>query len=299
MEFGNGILSNPGHSAGVDQLITKTFRLIGLMAVIITVVACSSQELVLDSGEAEPSGKVIRISGAGGTTGVLKGLAEEYSRTTSDVSFKFLDGSGSGGAVKGVNADALDLGAMSRVPNDSEIETRIDYLTFAEERVAVVTSPDIHISSLSIEQIRAVFTGEIDNWSSVGGPDALIRLIVTDEEDSNTKIIRTGIMGDSPFSETALVMTSETDAKSALNNSNSAIGYLAYSGAIGSAMDVHSMAIDGQHPADEDNDYPLSPRSLGIAFLPEKIDEFQGFVDFLTGSVVQGILSKQGLMAAR
>ena len=279
-------------------MISKLFKLIPLVALIAAAaIACASQEAETNPVETDPDRVVIRIAGAGGTTGVLRGLAEEYSKTNGDVSFMFLEGSGSGGGVKGVTANILDLGAMSRKPKESEFETGINYITFAEERVAVVTSPDLNLYSLTVEQIRAIFTGKIDNWSSVGGPDALIRLIIREEDDSNTKIMRTGILGDAAFSKTAVLMTSESEAKDALNNATNAIGYLAYSGIVADGLSVNPLALGGLHPADTEGDYPLPSRSLGVAFLPEKFQEIQGFVSFITGSVVKDILAKQGLLA--
>ncbi len=280
------------------RVIAMLFKLLPLLAVILTAaIACGSQAGEGGLTGAESGSAVIRISGAGGTTGVLRALAEEYSKANSDVSFKFLEGSGSGRGVKGVTADILDLGAMSRLPSASEFETGIKYMAFAEERVAVVTSPDLQLSILTIEQVRPIFTGEIGNWVSVGGPDATIKLITREEDDSNTKIIRAGILGDAPFGEAAVLMTSESDAKDTLNSTTNVIGYLAYSGIVANGLSVHPVALDGLHPADTEGDYPLPSRSLGVAFLPEKFDEVQGFVDFITGSVVEGILVKQGLLA--
>ena len=201
--------------------------------------------------------------------------------------------------MKGVTADILDLGAMSRRPKDSEFETGIEYIAFAEERVAVVTSPDLVIPTLTVDQVRAIFTGEIDNWASVGGPDAVIKLITREEDDSNTKIIRAGILGDTPFGRSAVLMTSESDTKAALNTTTTAIGYLAYSGIVSSGLSVHPIALDGLHPGDTEGDYPLPSRNLGVAYLPEKIQEVKGFVDFITGSMVKEILAKQGLLAVR
>ena len=102
----------------------KLFGLLPLLAVIVTAAyGCASQGTAVVPVEEDSDRFVIRISGAGGTTGVLQGLAEEYSRITKDVPFEFLDGTGSAGGVKGVNADLVDLGAMSRLPKDSELET--------------------------------------------------------------------------------------------------------------------------------------------------------------------------------
>ena len=131
----------------------------------------------------------------------------------------------------------------------------------------------------------------------IGGPNAIIRLIIREEDDSNTAIIRLGILGDAPFSKTAMVMTSETAAKDALNNATYAIGYLAYSGVVADDMIVNPVALDGLHPADADADYPLPSRNLGVAFLPEKLNELQGLVDFITGSAARDMLVRQGLLA--
>jgi phosphate transport system substrate-binding protein len=186
---------------------------------------------------------------------------------------------------------------MSRQPMESEFEMGIKYVVFAEERVAVVTSPDLSGFTLPVGQVRAIFNGEIDNWSSVGGPDALIRLVIREKDDSNTKIIRAGILGDDPFSETAVLMTSESDTKDALDGATHAIGYLAFSGVISEDLSVHPVALNGLHPADTEGDYPLPSRSLGVAFLPEKFKAVQGFVDFISGSQVEEILANQGLLA--
>ena len=91
----------------------KLYKLLPLIAVIvISTTACASQVAVSARGKDASAIEVIRISGAGGTTDVLKGLAEEYAKTNSDVTFKFLEGSGSSGGVKGVNADILDRGGI-------------------------------------------------------------------------------------------------------------------------------------------------------------------------------------------
>ena len=273
--------------------------LVPLVLILFAATGCASQQTGSNDVIIEPESVEIRISGAGGTTGVLKALAEEYSKSNSDISFKFLEGSGSSGGVRGVNENLLDLGAMSRSPKESELETGIRYFTFAQERVAVVTSPDLPLSNLTEDQVRGIFSGEIDNWSSVGGPDVDIRLITREESDSNTKVMRQGILGELPFGDSALEMSSEADARDALENATHAIGYLAYSGVLGYGLSVHPVALSGSHPADENVDYPIPPRRLGVAFMPEKADAVQKFVDFITSSSVKGFLANQGLLAVK
>ena len=116
--IGPGAGPDRGQPVWAQHVRANLYKLLPLIVVTMTAaIACASQEADATHVEAEPGVAVIRISGAGGTTSVLRGLAEEYTRNNSNVSFKFLEGSGSGGGVKGVNADLLDLGAMSREPN--------------------------------------------------------------------------------------------------------------------------------------------------------------------------------------
>ena len=94
-------------------------------SVVLTAVACGSQK----PGAATPTGdtgsNVVGISGTGGATSVPEELAREYSQSQSETTCRFLEGSGSSVGIKGVNARPSDLGAMSRAPKESEVQTGI------------------------------------------------------------------------------------------------------------------------------------------------------------------------------
>jgi phosphate transport system substrate-binding protein len=166
----------------------------------------------------------LTIAGAGGTSRVLMLLAAAHSEQHDDLAFEFPSGSGSSGGVKGVLDGQFHVGAMSRPPKEEELAAGIEYLRFALDRIAVVTSPDLIIADLTRTQVRDIFTGAITNWSQVGGPSEVIKVLVREEEDSNTKILRSGILGDTEFAPGAAVMTSEGDTKAALSSSTNTIG---------------------------------------------------------------------------
>ena len=98
-------------------------------------------------------------------------------------------------------AGQVDLGAMSRPPKDSELSDGIVHVGFAEDKVVVVASPDVNITSLTSQQIKSIFAGEITNWVAVGGPNTAITVLIREEKDSNTKLLRRGILGDAGFAE--------------------------------------------------------------------------------------------------
>lgn len=267
-----------------------------IASLMIAVMACGESSNPADSVTEDQAPATLRIAGAGGASAVLASLAEEYSTQFDDIKFVFLDGSGSSGGVKGVNSGVLDIGAMSRAPKEAELATGIAYESFAEDRVSIVVSPDVIISDLTSVQIKGIFTGEITNWSEVNGPNAAIKVVVREESDSNTAILRAGILGQEEFSRSAVVMTSESDTKAALDHSTQSVGYIAYSGFVIDQLKVNVVSIDGHHPTVGGNLYPLAPRVLGVAYLPANEDQVKKFVNFIKGSTAGEVLVKRGLI---
>lgn len=237
----------------------------------------------------------LTIAGAGGTTRVLNYLAEAYGQQHDDLAFKFLAGSGSSGGVKGVIGGQFHLGAMSRSPKEKELAAGIKYLNFAQDRVAVVTSPDLSIGNLTSQQVKDIFLGVITRWSEVGGPEMRIDVLVREEKDSNTKIMRKGIIGDGPFAAGAVTMTSEDETKVAMVAATNTISYVAYSGVRIEQLPLHALALDGQDPADPNSAYPLESRPLGVSYLPEHFAKIKTFLDFMTIPETQELLADLGI----
>lgn len=262
--------------------------------VVVTLAACNNAAAQTRPTPIVVPQTTLTVSGSGGTTAILKYLAEAYNRQHNDLAFEFLSGAGSSGGVKGVLAEQLDLGTMSRPPKDSELADGIVYLHFGTEKVVVATSPDLSINGLTSQQVKDIFLGKIKNWSEVGGPDATISVLVRDEEETNTKILRQGLFGEAAFTAGAVVFTSEDDLKSALASTTHAIAYLAYGGIRLGNLKVNPVAIDGQEPADLNGDYPYT-RPVGVAYLPANAAKVQPFLDFITSPEARTLLTEQGI----
>ena len=242
-----------------------------------------------------PSKTVLKVSGAGATTTVLKMLADEYTELNNDLAFEFLEGRGSSGAIKAVSAGMLDLGGMSRLSGAPGLDGDIESIAFAADRIAVVTSPDLALLGLTSQQVRDIFSGRTRDWADVGGPNSAIKVVVREEADTNTRIFRQDLLGEEEFSPAAVVVTSETDAKAALANSTSMVGYLSYSGVLIDHLKINIVPIDGRHPAGLGDYYPLGERSLWVVYLPENESKVSNWVDFITGPEAEQILNVQGL----
>ena len=156
-------------------------------------------------------------------------------------------------------------------------------------------SNDIAIDGLSSEQVKDIFLGNTTNWADVGGPDSLITVLTREEDDSNTKIVRNGIVGDTDFARGSHLVTSEDELKKTLAKLRASIGYLAYSGLQLDALDINVLELDGLHPSEADQYYPLDNRLLGVAYLPASLAKVQPFLDFITGNEGARLLSDKGI----
>lgn len=122
------------------------------------------------------------LSGAvatGGSTSVEKvigALSEAFMEANPGVDVTY-DPTGSSAGVTGAADGTLDIGLSSRALKEEEISKGLKETTFALDGIAIVVNTENTATDLSLEQIAGLATGEITNWSEVGGPDAPVVLI--------------------------------------------------------------------------------------------------------------------------
>ena len=93
-----------------------------------------------------------------------------------------------GGATKGirqVSSKEVDIGGTCRhilvnqstLVNDAE-ERRVQLTPVAWDALVVIVHKDNPVNSLTLDQLRAIYKGQITNWKEVGGKDAPVELYV-------------------------------------------------------------------------------------------------------------------------
>jgi phosphate transport system substrate-binding protein len=147
----------------------------------------------------------------------------------------------------------------------------------------------VGITNLTAAQVAAIFSGEITNWSQVGGPDAKLILYVRDEKDSSTQSLRKAVLGEKPFPETAQVLTSQGDMQSAVAGTPFSVGIGAWPSALASGAAVKSAALDGIAPGD-----PRFPMfvPIGIGFKADRQADVQPLSDWLLSEKGQAALQE-------
>ncbi len=266
------------------------FTLVMLSMFLVT--ACSSvaaTEIPPTPTPAAPQ-VTLTLSGSGSATGVLSAVQPVFEAAVPGYHLKVLPGSGTGGGVKGIVGGVLDVAGMARPPKDEEAAQGVEYVSFGQAGQAVITHPDVGIENLTADQVKAIFSGEITQWSDVGGPALPIILYLRDEGDSSTKALVSVVMGDTPFADTvAQVLTSQGDMLAAVSGTPGSVGIATWPTALAAGADVQPVSLDGVAPGN--STYPMiSP--LGIGYLTERKADVQPLIDWLLSAQGQAALQE-------
>ena len=132
--------------------------------------------------QTEQSAQPAALSGTVSTNGstsmekVIGALSEQFMTDNSGVSVTY-DATGSGAGIEAASNGSADIGLSSRALKDEEKASGLVGTTVALDGIAVIVNPANKVADLTVEQIAQIFTGEITDWSQLGGEAGTISCI--------------------------------------------------------------------------------------------------------------------------
>ena len=271
--------------------------IVGLILLLLANIGCTSIAANSEPVEASQLEEqvVLKISGSATTTSVLAAAKSAFEADTPGYRVSTLTGSGTGGGVKGVLDGTLDVAAMGRAPTDEEA-SQLDYIPLGFGSEIPITHADVEVANLTSDQLVAIFSGKITNWSEVGGADQPIIVYVRAESTGHTQTLRKSIFGETPFSESAQVMGSLGDMVAAVEGTPGSVGFANWPAIVAKGVKVRAIAVDGLEPAD-----PAYPGTiqLGISYLPERKTDVQPLIDWFRSEQGQAALGEYDVIVAQ
>lgn len=248
----------------------------------------------------------IRLSMGGSTTmEPIMTTAMEVYRTEVDSNAELsYDAQGSTMGIQGVLNGIFDLGGSSRALLPSEKEQGVQATTVAIDGLAAIVHDSVPIDDISIEDLAAIFVGEIRNWKRLGGPDEEI-VVVNRDEASGTLgafefLVLEKIYGDDArFIRQALVTESDGNMATMVTQTPYAIGYASMrtiervnqSG--GKALTINGIENSAENVMT--GQYPIT-RPLNLVTYGEPGGNAVVFMEFLKGSRGQEIVREVGFL---
>ena len=234
----------------------KFISLLLVMVMALSLAACGSsetKETQAAQGEAAPAvTEAAKLSGTVSTDGstsmekVIGGLGEMFMELNGDVTFTY-NPTGSGSGIKAVQEGRCDIGLASRSLKAEEAESGLTETVLAYDGIAVIVNPENPVADLDVATIAKIYTGEITNWSEVGGNDAEIVLIGR-EAGSGTRDGFESITDTEDACQYRQELTSTGDVITAVSQNPGAIGYAS----VASVKDtVKALTVAGVAPSNE------------------------------------------------
>lgn len=237
----------------------------------------------------------------GGSTTVepiMQSTIDELSEQYNSAEMAY-DSVGSSTGVKGVLNGTYSMGAASRELKPGEIAAGVKATPIALDGVAVIINKNlIELSNLKKKSIALIFSGEIENWKEVGGPDAKIAVFNRDEASGTRDCFFSTVLKKSKktFSVDCAVVTSNGDMVSKVAMTPYSIGYCGF-GYIGRDPQTKAIQIDSITAQTENvinGTYSISRKLNIITPSNISIESFeQTFIDFLLSPEGQAIISEE------
>ena len=231
----------------------------------------------------------------GGSTSmknVIAALTEGFAEVEPGVTVSY-DPTGSGAGITGAADKTLDIGLSSRALKDDE-KADVEDTTIALDGIAIIVNNASKVEDLTVDQLKQMFTGEITNWSEVGGDDGEIVLIGR-EAGSGTRDGFESIVDVKDSCKYAQELTATGAVISAVEANPLAIGYASLS-AVGDT--VKMVTVGGVECSEEtvkDGSYEVQRPFVFVTNKSVTLSEqAQAFFDFATSADAADLIRTAG-----
>ena len=275
-------------------------KIISLMVVAVLLVAALAGCGTTNTDTPKDNGQVSGTVSTDGSTSmekVIGFLSEAYMNKNSAVKVTY-NPTGSGSGIKAVQAGSCDIGLASRDLKPEEA-TDLNGTVVAIDGIAMIVNKENPVKDLTIEQIAALYKGEITNWSEVGGADAPVVLIGR-EAASGTRDGFESITDTEDACKYNQELTSTGDVVQTVSSNPNAIGYAS----LASVKDtVKLISVEGVTPSTETIQNGSYKIQRNFVMVTKKNAEFspaaKSFFEFATSSAADEWIIEAGAVPVK
>jgi len=267
----------------------KVFRMLAVAALFLCLLPTAVNS---EGGETK---RYIQVRAASSMLGILRTSAEIYMEQHPDIVISVTGSqSGSFRGVKSIIEGTSDIGGSSSEPDEVHIQMmekkgiKVVGDIVQNDAVVPIIHPNNPVTGLSLKQLKQIYTGEIKNWSEVGGKDLPILVISqlgnTGAYETWSKIV---LEGTAMITPNATFLDTASTVKSAETNEAT----IAYSGFtnISSNKALKKVIVSGVEANEEtirDATFQIK-RSLTLYTLEGASKEVKDFVKFVQKQAIQ------------
>ena len=233
---------------------------------------------------------------------LCEAAAEQFMEKNSGVQIT-VQGGGSGQGITQITQGAVQIG-NSDVFAETKVKDAADLKKITDNKVCIVgmgpiVNKDVTVDDLTIEQLKQIFTGEVTNWSQVGGANAEITVINRASGSGTRATFEAAVLGDTkvPDSFKPQEQDSSGTAAKMVASTPGAISYVAFSyyDDTFKALKVGSVAPEAKNV--EGNSWTIwAYEHMYTAADPDEATK--AFIEYMMSDEVQrGLVEEQGYIS--
>ena len=258
---------------------------------------------------AQAQTETITVKGSDTMVILAQHWAELYMSKFPNVTVQ-VTGGGSGTGISALINGTTDICNSSRPIKQSErekLKQRFSSLGVeiksAKDGLAVYVHESNPVRELSIQQLKAIYTGKTINWKELGGPDARI-ILYSRENNSGTYVyFKDNVLEGDDFAAATMNMPGTAAVVNAISKDKFGIGYggAAYGKGIRFVKVRKDENSPGYEPTVENvkaGNYPIS-RYLYLYTRSRPTGTLKHFIDWALGSEGQEVVLKVGYFPVR
>jgi phosphate transport system substrate-binding protein len=239
---------------------------------------------------------VYKIGGGDASIGIVQALTDAFAAMHPGVKFDIDTSLGSDAAVKLAADTTLDLGMASRELTAEE-NTLVDRVIIGVAGTGLAVNAQNPVSSLSIAQLQALYSGKTTDWSAMGGEHGTVMPLIREKGSSARTTFENVVFGGkATLGSSVLEINGGDQMRQAIASYRLAIGIIGVSKDDPEAAGVRLLSLDGVAPTRAallDGSYKLRrPLYLLVTHSATRKPAVTSFLDFVKSTDGQKILQR-------
>jgi len=224
--------------------------------------------------------------------------AEKYMSLNPEVSIQ-VTGGGSGTGISALINGTTDICNSSRPMKQSEIKTLKERygslgveIPCAKDGVTIYLNEKNSVTSLTMDQLKKIYTGKITNWKDLGGKDGKIILYSRENNSGTYVFFKDNVLKGQDYSPSCQNLPGTAAVVNAVSKDANGIGY----GGHGYSKGVKMCKVNGIEPNETNigsGKYPIS-RDLYMYVRNKPSGKIKKFIDWILSPEGQKIVTKVG-----
>ena len=267
-----------------------------LLSILTVLTACSNNNK--DTTESSGNNATVSISGSTSVGPLAEKLAAKY--TEKDNTNIEINQIGSSAGITNAISGVSEIGMSSRDLKEEEVASGLNEVIIAYDGIVVVTHPSNKVKDLTMEQVKQIFTGEITNWSELGGDDLEI-VVVSREDGSGSRDAFQEIVeySSGELIRNSIIASGNGNIKTTVANNKHAVGFISfeYIDENISTIDINGVEATAENVLQKK--YSLSRPFLFVYKEGQLTEAGQQFIDFILSEEGQLIAAEAGAIPVK